>query len=68
MHRLFFKPSTNLAATPNASPYCPALDRAAMPIEKALNIMSGDLGTAIDETCLDGLRPALEKLGRMQAA
>ncbi len=42
--------------------------RAAMPIEKALNIMSGDLGTAIDETCLDGLRPALEKLGRMQAA
>ncbi len=42
--------------------------RAAMPIEKALSIMSGDVGTAIDETCLDGLHTALEKLGRMQAA
>ncbi|WP_346896124.1 HD-GYP domain-containing protein [uncultured Roseibium sp.] len=42
--------------------------RAAMPIEKALNIMSEDIGTAIDETCFEGLRAALEKLGRMQAA
>jgi HD-GYP domain-containing protein (c-di-GMP phosphodiesterase class II) len=42
--------------------------RAAMPIDKALTIMNGDIGTAIDETCLGGLRAALEKLGRMQAA
>lgn len=42
--------------------------RAAMPIEKALDIMSSDIGTAIDENCLNALRAALKKLDRMQAA
>jgi HD-GYP domain-containing protein (c-di-GMP phosphodiesterase class II) len=36
--------------------------RAAMPISKALSIMDGDAGTAIDPVCLDALKRALARL------
>jgi len=35
--------------------------RAAMPISKALAIMKGDLGTAIDGRCFAALNRALER-------
>ena len=36
--------------------------RAAMPISKALAIMTDDLGAAIDQTCFDALCTALGRL------
>lgn len=37
--------------------------RGAMPVGKALSIMTEDLGTAIDPVCFDALRSALDELG-----
>ena len=41
--------------------------RAAMPISKALAIMTQDLGTAIDQTCFDALCAALGRLDNTEA-
>jgi HD-GYP domain-containing protein (c-di-GMP phosphodiesterase class II) len=42
--------------------------RAAMPIAKALAIMDGDSGTALDHDCLDALKRSLVRVDFVQAA
>jgi putative nucleotidyltransferase with HDIG domain len=41
--------------------------RAAMPVAKAFEVMTADVGTAIDGRCLDALRQGLAKLERQAA-
>jgi HD-GYP domain-containing protein (c-di-GMP phosphodiesterase class II) len=41
--------------------------RAAMPVSKALAIMAGDVGTAIDPACFEALQQAVMQLDRMAA-
>ncbi|MBC8038421.1 MAG: HD domain-containing protein [Rhizobiales bacterium] len=42
--------------------------RAAMPISKALSIMAGEVGTAIDASCFEALKRALGRIGATLAA
>jgi HD-GYP domain-containing protein (c-di-GMP phosphodiesterase class II) len=42
--------------------------RAAMPIAKALAIMDGDVGTALDQDCLNALKRSLVRIDFVQAA
>jgi HD-GYP domain-containing protein (c-di-GMP phosphodiesterase class II) len=42
--------------------------RAAMPVSKALGIMTEMIGTQIDATCFDALKRALERIDHSLAA